>query len=686
VVQYEIGGCIIYSPEESKIFKTDHSTSSESIEHNFISLDNLENVVLTLLVENPNKLTSYATFLEKWRSPEVSDSAISRVVSLVRTKLSKLGLDKTHIQNTTKRGYTLMCNVIVIETLPREQNKKIIADINGPKKLRVGAAIFLLFMFSAWWLFNSAPLPQPKLTISRTVEILENELLKIEFAFNPTNKLLAYSTKKYQDEYWEVHVVNIDTNEVHVVAKSNRSVRKPSWLNDRELMVRAYNNDVCQFELIQLNLEGDNYKSETNLNCNHKSFASSISHLSKNKILFTESELNDITSHLYVGNIKSGKINKVLNNDNGGLGYYYIASEKSSNYIVLLSSADGTHTTIKMVQKDSWQTVWEEKLVGSLFSVSWDGNYLSHKDQFGGITVKQFDDGELINKTSIPILAPIYNVTSAGHKGEILFSKGELFGQNIELTNMLDSNSTKVISKNNSAKNHSGKFINENLFIYASNKTGIEQLWAYNLVTDVSYQISSFEQSQAINNISVSTDSKYIAVEFAGEISVYQLTPNNQLSEKTYQITGYNPTFYRGETLLYSKYNGEESRLHSVDLGTKVDGGITIEGAYEARISGENLYYSKLFFSGIWLFKEFGEDELILPLNAKLNKWYVNNNELYYEEQDNQRKVFRIDTGDSVLFPAEHCTAPVDIKGQYCASAITHQSLSNIMLVKLASK
>lgn len=658
-------------------YNTSNSTlfSLNQVE-NSVQLDYLESIVLELLINNKNQLVMYKEFLSNWRSSEVSENSLSRVISLVRKKLKYVGLSENVIINTAKKGYTFVADVKYENLEVVVSEKKFKFKPTKPIVFTV-LAVFLILMTEV---INLKSKNSDLVNISSTsyVELLSNKNIKIELAYHDKTHNIAYTTKSVGQKFWFIEVLNKTDGQIWQIKEPNKNLGKPVWLNDSELAYRLYDETSCSIKKVNFKSSQQESSSIKLFPCNPNSYASALAKLGNNKLLITDAELNNTASSLFIGDLNTGQIKKIDIAHGGGAGFYNAITTQNSSLVALLSSYNGVSFKIQLFDSKSWALIWEESLNIANLSVGWNGSLLSFKNNWGGISIVEFDSNKEKNRKVIPTITPTYNVSTAN--SGILFTSGEFFSQ--ELT-YFDEKSAQVVNLTpaSTSTNDNAVFYDDELIIYVSNKTGINQVWSYNIKTKYSKQLSKFIKHKKINNLATDANNELLAIQVNSEIELFSLSDDKELSRPILSFPGFNPEFF-SDQLVFTNYDGESSNISGISIVDNNKSDINIKGGFVSKTTNGLLLYSKRYLPGIWRYNPTGQDELFLDLPSSSYQWLVNENHIFYK--NDQGDIFQYNFVDHSHshFIQPNCIKPLDFYGSKCISKNSKASESRLVIME----
>lgn len=666
---------IIYDPRNSSLSPLLSEGAPD------FKLDYLESIALDLLISKENQLVKYEEFFSNWRSSEVTENSLSRVISMLRKKLKQAGLTDSVIINTAKKGYTLVALIennegLAIDVFPRvpSKNKFNFRTILRNKKSLVITIIvthtFLLITALILLIYKDDEIEIGGRETS-VVELLSNMDIKIELSYNVWSDKIAYTKKTVGSKYWEIDVLNRYDGKKINIKKEGYSLSKAAWLGPHTLVYRQFNEKECS---IQKAILYDDARPPDEIKlfpCNPNSYASSIAKFGKDKLLITGSLFNDTSASLFVGDLRSGVVKKVEIDNGGGAGFYNVVTTSNSKIVALLSSPDGVKYRIQLVDpSNDWEDIWSIELETMNFSAGWDGSSLSFKNDKGGISVVDFKSDKEANRVNIPLLSPAYNISTA--KRGIMLTSGEFFSQDI--TYFDDSNGEVInLTAGTQAINKNALFYEKSFIFYISNRTGLNQIWSYNIVSKKSKQISKFTIGKNITEMAVDYQNQMLALQVGDNIELYSV---ESMEKVLSTIKGVNPEFF-SNLLLYS-YDGN---VRSLSLKSLQPADLWIDRAESVKEYKGELYYSKQLLPGIWRHNEDGEDVLFLKSISSSYPWFIGGDKILFRNDIGNYFQFEFESRELSEFKNRKCNAPIALSKTKCLSVERGNSESRLLLI-----
>ena len=398
--------------------------------------------------------------------------------------------------------------------------------------------------------------------------------------------------------------------------------------------------------------------------------------LSGQEILITDSPASSKGSHLNKVNIESGVSELLQVSKTEGVGIYKIISSPDFQHILIISSDDWITTELKIVNINDLNTpLWNKHLSFPLHSAAFDNNKISFKNEQSGIDFYEFDgDFNVINFTDIPILAPFYNLTLSPNG--ILFTQGEFYSQSIAIYNMSSHNKTEFPNPRG-VRNRLPYRYNENKILFVSNKTGMHQLWSKSLTDNITHQISHFNHIKRIETLEVSNDNQFILIGADEIIHLYHFN-QYKLEQAIITFEGRFPVFH-GERIIFSKHKNKTYNLFSYDLKNRETTQLTKFGGVEAHIENNLIYFDKYNKPGIWVMNAEQKEELVISLPEHPKRWFVNEDKLYFTNNDTSMFQLNLDSLEIKPFDNKNCQSAVFISENNCISVFEDNVPNQVM-------
>lgn len=662
---------------------------------NEASLENLECKVLLTLLKSFGYTVSKDDIAKCWSTGEnTSDNSISRVISSLRTKLTLLDGDSgLVIKNIRKKGYVLLNENIKNQKVGLYSTSQHNIEQNSAEKVKTAKlAVYpkpyfnrlpiiyfcclILFIMTIYGFSSfSSTTNQSPANYANPYLLFEDTMRKFELSPSDNGDFLIYSGQRMGAKQWLLGVYDNQTKALHYIERAETDLTTPTWLSEEMLAIRVKDKDTCWVELILITDLINNEQGRKITSCYQQSPIFSMTKISNNELLIADSPVISKGSHLTRVDIHSGASKLISVKNDGGAGVYKVIASPNKQHLALLTTNDWVNTQLNIVSIDDIDTIiWSQHLDFPLFYAAFFDDKISYKSNRASIITHHFNDDFSIDDTQdIPIFMPFDNVTRFAN--DLIFSKGELYSQNIFLHD-LNSDSSLAISQTKSERNYMPHRVNADEVWYISNKTGISQLWSHQLSNKISRQLSFFKSQLEINSLDISRDGKLVLLSTNAGIQLYTYE-ENQVKSLLLTFDGYYPVFFQ-EKIIFTKMQGNTYELFSYSLNTQDIQQITTHGGYRAKVDGDDLYFDKHTTPGIWKLTQ-NSETLVLALKGLPKRWLVNDEQLYIIGENTLTKFDTISLSSEVIHQSK-CQQARQINWSSCLNVI-NDNLSNQIVV-----
>ena len=684
--QFQLNENITFSVENNAL---SHSNGNE------VSLDNLENKVLQTLVDSFDNTVSKDDIAKCWITVgNTSDNSISRVISILRGKLNQLDSDSgLVIKSIRKKGYKLTnenknrqeiaLKTSTQQSIEQRQEKKIEAvtfeAYSKPFFNRLPIIYFCcltLFMITIYGFSSlSSTTSQSTPNYANPYLLFEDTMRKFELSPSERGDFLVYSGQRMGSRQWLLGVYDNQAKILHYIERTETDLTTPTWVSEEMLAMRVKGKDSCWVELISIIDLINNEQGRKITNCYQQSPIFSMTKVSSNELLIADSPAISKGSHLTRVDIHSGASKLISVKNDGGAGVYKDIASPNMKHLALLTTNDWVNTQLDIVSIDDVDTIiWSKHLDFPLFYAAFFDDKISYKSNEGSIITHHFNDDFSVGDTlDVPVFMPFDNVTRFAN--DLIFSKGELYSQNIFLHD-LNSDSSIAISQTKSERNYMPHRVNADEVWYISNKTGISQLWSHQLSNQISRQLSFFKSQLEINSLDISRDGRLVLLGTNNGVQLYSYE-QNQVKSLLQTFNGYNPVFFQ-EKIIFTKMQGSTYELFSHSLNTQNVKQITAHGGYRAKVDGDDLYFDKHNTPGIWKLTD-NSETLTLALKYLPKRWLVNDEQLYVINENTISKFDTVSLSNEIFHSSE-CQQARQINWNSCLNVI-NDNLPNQIVV-----
>ncbi|WP_444994054.1 winged helix-turn-helix domain-containing protein [Aliikangiella sp. IMCC44359] len=227
--------------------------------------------LLVYFLERPMQVISVQEIAENvWNSPYVTNTAIQRVIGLIRKALDDDKNKPRYIETIAKKGYRLIADVNhkIMESAPEETVNR------GGIRTKIFIVFILLVLLIAvffYFLFKPANSQIPhKVSAFSSLAGIESEP-----EFSPDSLFVVYTTKQKQNtnkKYSRIYVQAIDQATTYLLTKKEEHNYLPKWSNDGRYLIsmRLSDNEHSKCQIVKIALDVTKTKNieESNLfNC-----------------------------------------------------------------------------------------------------------------------------------------------------------------------------------------------------------------------------------------------------------------------------------------------------------------------------------------------------------------------------------------------------------------------------------
>lgn len=679
-----LGKNILFSPEKNTL--TSKIDSSQ-----FVQLENLEAKILLKLYQAQGETLSKDALFECWPSDVItSDGSLTRIISTLRKKSKNIDPSiETFIVNISKKGYHLQITqsdkAALTSIIENNEDVQVSAKFFSLRWMLplclIGLAILVCFilviLFSAESiseLDERAQAKSPHYTIA-----YETKTMKYELSPSDNGDIILFSAQELDSPHWLIALHTVVDSTTNYIKRQGVELTSPIWLPENTVAFKNVKDGQCWIEKIALTalLAGEIGETVTTCSANSPSF--SMAYNGKNGLFITESYKDSIPANLRLINIENGEETDIKTAEKGGAGIYKIVTNKANTRVALLSSNDWLTSRIAIYKNTNFsKPLWSTQVESLLYSAALFTSKIKYKDNYGGITTVYFDEnGKQSNISKMPIMQPFKTVTRFNHG--IIFNEGEFYSQNLFLNGLYSDTSTAITDEQGIKNNAPYQFDHEHIW-YASNRTGISQIWSYNQNTLQHKQVSNFKSSLSIKSMSADKDNDIAAISTQSGILIFNLDNQYRFDGVIAQIDGTHPTFTTNK-LVFTGIKEKNYNLFSYQLGSGDIKQITINGGYNPLIIGDKLFFENYHKFGIWTLSEQGTEELLIPLSFKLSKWFYAEDIFYLYDKTNQ--LYTYNTANNTLAESElsaGCKRAKYIIDNFCIK-VQNKKFSNQMVI-----
>jgi len=694
-----LGKNIIFSAKKNTL--TSKSDSSQ-----VVPLENLEAKVLLKLYQAQGETLSKSDLFKCWPVEiTTSDNSLTRIISNLRKKSKSIDPSiAPFIVNISKKGYHLKKvdltsedNIVKDEHDPQEiAPQKILltpdksAELINDKTLSMKVGLSILFItmtivlgFISVILFSSKSISELDVRTQTTKPhyriAYEAATMKYELSPSKNGDTILFSAQELNSPDWLIAVHTVADSSTKYIKRQGVELTSPIWLTRNTIALKNIKDGQCWIEKITLSALLVGEIGETITTCSAHSATFSMTYNGKDSLFITESYKESIPANLRLINISNGEQKTIKNGGKGGAGIYKVVTNRDNSLVALLSNNDWFTTHIAIYKNNNFhQPIWYTRVELPLYSVALFTSKIKYRDTYGGITTVYFDDdGKATNSFQMPLMQS-FKAVSRFNNG-VIFNEGEFYSQNLFMHGLYSNISTAITDEKGIKNNIPYPFDHEHIW-YASNRTGISQIWSYNQNTTQHKQVSDFKNSLSIKSMSIDKSNNIAAIATQNGILIFSLNEQYRFGQLLAQVEGTHPTLTT-DTLIFTGKKAGNYNLFSYQLSSGDTRQITTNGGYNPIINAGKLFFENYHKFGLWTLSEQGREELLIPLTFKLTKWFYFEDSFYLYNKNNQLYIYN--TVSDELIESEMsmgCNRAIYINNNYCIK-VQNEKFANQMVI-----
>jgi len=566
-----------------------------------IQLEPISSDLLLYLVNKQGEVVTKDDLITHvWKNRIVSDSAITRVISMLRKHLGDDPVKPTYIRTIHKQGYSLVVSAeeVLVQDLKSTQLRDV-RSINKYLSIQNGI-ILLLSVGFAFLLFPWEPetITDVKTASNYTITpVISKKGQQSHIVLSHNQRWLLYSHKAKNSKFNNLFIKNLHNGKINRLTEGEFNDIGASFnFDDSEVyFARIVRGKSCKIMRIDLVGFSDHIEEEI-VTCNKRLDFNKVTALPNNReILFRDFQMPRGFA-VYRYHLINKTYQEVTNRGESPKVEWYQSLSPDGNWLIVLQS----HNSTMRVLLTNITTETEEKVLwtdmsGRIDSISW-----SHDNQ--SIYVKDKTLNKLIkinihsNKiTSIALdtqlISSLSNQTVSGH----LFASYGLKSQKDVVAISLDDSPQQSMEVDSSANDFHTLPISKNTIFFISDRSGFRQFYLRG-ENGVAMQISNFTKNIVFSHLDVHPNGESI-IGMAGT-RLFSFNINKKLlswlSEDNNNISV--PFYNHQGEIFYLKANNYQNNLYRfVDKNNEI---LVLEDVGVAqwiknKQGGEDLLYQK---------------------------------------------------------------------------------------------
>ncbi len=612
-----------------------------------VQLEPISSDLLVCLVNNQNKVVSKDDLIEQvWKNRIVSDSAITRVISMLRKHLADDPVKPHYIRTIHKQGYTLL--VATKEVFPQDLTKEELLPQRNitPLFSLQNLLIFLLFIGLSVTLFYPDDKASP-LVIKQDVFPVIPEISKQgqqrNIVLSHNEKWLLFSHKTKNNQFTNLYIKNLNNGKINRLTDGEFNDMGASFsFDDSEIyFARIVRGTSCKIMRIDLVGFADHQEEEI-VTCNNRLTLNKVSVMANNQELIFRDFQNPRGFGLYRYHLINKTYQLVTNIDYQPVIDSFQTLSPDGKYLAFLR---GTSNKTQQVMVRNLNNDQEETLLWSSFGqgpsiISW-----SHDSQ--SIYVKDKAVNQLVNininsgdSKALPLNTQLLSSFSDQNKSGAVYAVYGLTSQRDLLAITLAGEPQESVIIDSSANDGNGVQVNKEELFFVSDRSGIYQFYLQGR-DEVAVQLSDFKGNNTFSHLDLHPNGKTIlgmanSALFSFDIKARTLTwlsvKDSDIKAPFYNDQG--DIFYlrtnKYQKNLYRYLDAEHDELILEDIG--------IAQWLKNDQGDDELFYQKMngvVYRHNFATKETHQETYGLPHPGSISSWLATEQGIYFLRSGN---------------------------------------------------
>lgn len=545
-------GDFIYDAEQQRLL-LNNSKNKAHFDKSQLQEVEIEPKLLELLaffISKPNTIISRQALLDEvWANAYVTDNAINKLVGNLRKALNDDAKTPRYIQTIPKRGYRFICEITPIANPPEQtaiSNENELAQQTNFFLSKSGLIILLgmLFLSAAlWWFLGNLETANPKIENSGySVALTRDQGFEFSPVMHPDNTHLFYLKETNTDTgsetaLWVKNTQTADANkivldtEIKDIIAVNKLDNQTSliYLDKAQGRCDVYRVNVQQASQTMVYNERAALASEHLFTCADKRVKDIDFHAQSQTIYYTAQPENFWPNHIYAFDI-ANRQHKLLNQPTPkGWGHHHIDVSPDGEKLLIMSTQSDHKTQLLSYNLANNQVEQGMKFDRPVYEAIWHHDskriyyYASSPSQ--KIISSELNGSDV--KSVVNISEPLAKQLSRVNDGKSLLFSTEQDNFNLRL---LTQNMPLAINNSTVLDTHPALFHHSEQYLFASNRSGIMQLYLGNALSEQATIVSNFSRSYSFSALAMSANDEHVLL--AVENKVYVLPLKTLLSEE----------------------------------------------------------------------------------------------------------------------------------------------------------
>jgi DNA-binding winged helix-turn-helix (wHTH) protein len=538
-------GDFIYDAEQQRLLlnKGDNKAYLDKSQLQEVEIEPKLLELLAFFIRKPNTIISRQALLDEvWANTYVTDNAINKLVGNLRKALNDDAKTPRYIQTIPKRGYRFICEIIPIANLPEQ------TAISNENELEQQTNLFLsksgliilfgmLFLSSAlWWFLENLKTANLKVeSAGYSVALTRDQGFEFSPVMHPDNTHLFYLKETNTDTgsetaLWIKHTQTADANKIVLDTEIKDIIAVYELDNQTSLMYLDKAQGRCDVYRVNVHLatqintlkEPVALNSEHLFTCTDKRVKDIEFHAQSQTIYYTAQPENFWPNHIYAFDI-ANRQHKLLNQPTPkGWGHHHIDVSPDGEKLLIMSTQSDHKTQLLSYNLANNQVEQGMKFDRPAYEAIWHHDskrifyYASSPSQ--KIISSELNGSDV--KSVVNISEPLAKQLSRVNDGKSLLFSTEQDNFNLRL---LSKNVPLAINNSTVLETHPALFHHSEQYLFASNRSGIMQLYLADAVSGQTKIVSNFSRSYSLSALAMSANDEHVLLAIENKVYVLPL-------------------------------------------------------------------------------------------------------------------------------------------------------------------
>ncbi len=540
-------------------------------------LEPISSELLLHLAKNQGQIVTKDDLIEHvWKGRIVSDSAITRVISMLRRHLDDDPVKPRYIRTVQKQGYVLFAETETVDeadvTTPTPTKP---INMRSPKLLISAGSVVLVMLIMILFLTLSAE--HTKSTPSQIIPIVSKLGQQRDIVLSSDEKWLIYSHKAENSQFYNLYIKNLVSGKINQLTKSAADDVGAGISVDNSSIYFARINKGQSCAIMHIDLtDFTGHKEEEIVECGYPINYNNVSVHPNGEDLFFRAKRESVGVYRY--NLLTKTYQRMTNTDGKRVSDWRLNLSPDSKKLAIFRRV---HSVTQLLVKDLTSET-EEKLLWSGINIIGDSISWSHDSK--SIFVRDVKYNRIVNidvstarLTPIELNAQLLTSLSNQTESGALFASYGLKSRFDMLSISLNNPVKAELVVDSSANESVAVQLRQEDMLFTSDRTGINQFYIQNKDGD-EMQLTQFDEYMRFECVSAHPTENVIIGMANARLFTYDLErrlflwlsdANTNLSSPFYNGEG--NIFYFNKSDLYQYKHKQE------DLFVLEDAGLTAQ-------------------------------------------------------------------------------------------------------------